>query len=60
MMNANVTNLTHDYSYNVKNIVCVNYVGTKILLVTKDGQTLTYESRENVITILAQVDEEED
>ena len=60
MMIANVTNLTHDYSYNVKNIVCANYVDTKIILLTKNGQTLTYESRENVITILTQVDEEED
>lgn len=60
MMIANVTNLNNDYSYNVKNIVCINYVDTKIILVTKDGQTLTYESRENVITILTQVDEEED
>lgn len=60
MMIANVTNLTNDYSYSVKNIVCVNYVDTKIILLTKDGQTMTYESRENVITILTQVDEEED
>ena len=52
MMIANVTNITHDYSYNVKNIVCINYVDTKIILVTKNGQTLTYESRDNVITIL--------
>lgn len=60
MMIAKVTNLTHDYCYDVKNIVCINYVNTKIILVTKDAQTLTYESRENVITILTQVDEEED
>ena len=60
MMNAKVTNLTHDYDYEVKNIVCINYVDTKIILLTKNGQTLTYESRENVITILTQVDEEED
>lgn len=60
MMIAKVTNLNHDYSYNVKNIVCINYVSTKIILVTKDWRTLTYESKENVITILTQVDEEED
>lgn len=60
MMIAKVTNLTNDYCYDVKNIVCINYVDTKIILVTKNGQTLTYESRENVITILTQVDEEED
>ena len=60
MMIAKVTNLTHDYCYDVKNIACINYIDTKIILVTKDGQTLTYESRENVITILTQVDEEED
>jgi len=60
MMIANVTNLTHDYSYNVKNIVCINYVDTKINLLNKNGQAMTYESREYVITILTQVDEEED
>lgn len=60
MMIAKVTNITNDYCYDVKNIVCINYVNTKIILVTKDAQTLTYESRENVITILTQVDEEED
>jgi len=59
-MIANVTNLTHDYSYNVKNIVCINYVDTKINLLNKNGQAMTYESREYVITILTQVDEEED
>lgn len=60
MMIAKVTNLTHDYCYDVKNIVCINYVDTKIILLTKNGYALTYESRENLITILTQVDEEED
>ena len=60
MMIAKVTNLDHDYDYDVKNIVCVNYVDTKIILVTKLGQTMTYDNVENVITILTQVDEEEE
>lgn len=60
MMIAKVTNLDHDYDYDVKDIVCVNYVDTKIILVTKLGQTLTYDNVDNVITILTQVDEEED
>jgi hypothetical protein len=60
MMIAKVTNLDNDYDYDVKNIVCVNYVDTKIILVTKLGQTLTYDNVDNVITILTQVDEEED
>lgn len=60
MMIAKVTNLTNNYCYDVKDVVCINYVNTKIVLVTKNGQALTYESRENVITILTQVDEEDD
>lgn len=40
MMIAKVTNLTHDYCYDVKNIVCINYVNTKIILVTKDAQPI--------------------
>lgn len=60
MMIAKVTNRGLDYDYDVKNIVCVNYVDTKIILVTKQGQALTYDNVDNVITILTQVDEEED
>lgn len=52
MMIAKVTNVEQDYDYEVKDIVCINYVDTNIILVTRRGQTLTYGSNEVVISIL--------
>ena len=52
MMIAKITNVKQDYDYEVKDIVCINYVDTNIILVTRRGQTLTYGSNEVVISIL--------
>ena len=52
MMIAKITNVNQDYDYEVKDIVCINYVDTNIILLTRRGQTLTYGSNEVVISIL--------
>lgn len=52
MMIAKITNVNQDYDYEVKDIVCINYVDTNIILVTRHGQTFTYGSNEVVISIL--------
>lgn len=52
MMIAKITNVNQDYDYEVKDIVCINYVDTNIILVTRRGQTFTYGSSEVVISIL--------
>lgn len=52
MMIAKITNVKQDYDYEVKDIVCINYVDRNIILVTRRGQALTYGSNEVVISIL--------
>lgn len=59
MMIAKITNAAQDYDYEVKDIVCINYVDTNIILVTRRGQTLTYGSNEVVISILMEGKNEE-
>lgn len=51
-MIAKITNVKQDYEYEVKDIVCINYVDTNIILVTRHGQTFTYGSNEIVMSIL--------
>lgn len=59
MMIAKITNVKQDYDYEVKDVVCINYVDTNIILVTRRGQTFTYGSNEVVISILMERKNEE-
>lgn len=52
MMIAKITNVKQDYDYEVKDIVCINYVDTNIILMERHGHTFTYGSDEVVISIL--------
>lgn len=40
MMIAKITNVNQDYDYEVKDIVCINYVDTNIILVTEEDRHL--------------------